>query len=109
MLDKVGKIISFTNELLPQLFFPKNIVKGLISIVVVPLAKRAATRRDAPPLRSVALTSAPCNSVLPLITAFRLSLEILKLLSTYGHVDLTPIIRRRMAYWLIHNYQNYTF
>ena len=37
------------------------------------------------------------------------SLEILKLLSTYGNVDLTPIIRRRMAYWLLHNYQNYTY
>ena len=37
------------------------------------------------------------------------SLEILKLLSTYGNVDLTPIIRRRMAYWLLHNYQNYLY
>ena len=37
------------------------------------------------------------------------SLEILKLLSTYGNVDLTPIIRRRMAYWLLHNYQNYSY
>lgn len=37
------------------------------------------------------------------------SLEILKLLSTYASVDLTPIIRRKMAYWLLFNYQNYTY
>ena len=37
------------------------------------------------------------------------SLEILKLLSTYSDVDLTPIIRRKMAYWLVGNYTNYTF
>ena len=37
------------------------------------------------------------------------TLEILKLLSTYKDVDLTPIIRRKMAYWLINNYTNYTY
>ena len=37
------------------------------------------------------------------------SLEILKLLSSYGNVDLTPIIRRKMAYWLLFNYEYYTY
>lgn len=37
------------------------------------------------------------------------SLEILRLLSTYSNVDLTPIIRRKMAYWLLFNYENYTY
>lgn len=37
------------------------------------------------------------------------SLEILKLLSTYGEIDLTPVIRRKMAYWLLSNYTNYTY
>ena len=37
------------------------------------------------------------------------SLDILKLLSTYAQVDLTPIIRKKMAYWLLSNYANYTY
>ena len=41
--------------------------------------------------------------------ASRNSLEILKLVSTYADVDLTPIVKRKMAYWLIHNYQNYVY
>lgn len=36
-------------------------------------------------------------------------LEILKLLSTYSEVDLTPIIRRKMCYWLLINFKNYTY
>lgn len=43
------------------------------------------------------------------VLASKRTLEILKLLSTYHAVDLTPIIRRKMAYWLINNYQNYTY
>ena len=39
----------------------------------------------------------------------RHSLDILKLLSTYSNADLTPIIRRKMAYWLLINYKNYTY
>lgn len=37
------------------------------------------------------------------------TLEILKLLSTYATVDLSPIIRRKMCYWLMMNYTNYTY
>lgn len=37
------------------------------------------------------------------------SLDILKLLSTYSNVDLIPIIRRKMAFWLVANYQNYAY
>ncbi len=37
------------------------------------------------------------------------TLEILKLLSTYADVDLTPVIRRKMAYWLVSNYTNYVY
>lgn len=37
------------------------------------------------------------------------SFEILKLLSTYAQVDLSPIIRRKMCYWLMMNYNNYTY
>lgn len=38
------------------------------------------------------------------------TLEILKLLSTYKtDADLTPIIRRKMAYWLLANYTNYVY
>ena len=32
-------------------------------------------------------------------------LEILKCLSSYDDVDLTPIIRRKMCYWLLFNYK----
>lgn len=36
-------------------------------------------------------------------------LEILKCLSSYDDVDLTPIIRRKMCYWLLFNYKYYKF
>lgn len=36
-------------------------------------------------------------------------LEVLKCLSSYADVDLTPIIKRRMSFWLLSNYQNYNF
>ena len=41
----------------------------MLSIVVVPSASRAATKREAPPRRSLATTSVPFNFVLPLIIA----------------------------------------
>ncbi len=37
------------------------------------------------------------------------ALEILKLLSTYTDSDLTPIIKRKMSYWLISNFTHYTY
>ena len=37
------------------------------------------------------------------------TMEILKLLEAYGNVDLIPIIRRKMAYWLVKNYINYKY
>ena len=37
------------------------------------------------------------------------TMEILKLLEAYGNVDLIPIMCRKIAYWLIRNYQNYTY
>jgi hypothetical protein len=36
-------------------------------------------------------------------------LEILKCLQNYANVDLTPIIKRRMCYWLLMNYENYNY
>ena len=36
-------------------------------------------------------------------------LEILKCLQSYANVDLTPIIKRKMCYWLLMNYQNYNY
>ena len=36
-------------------------------------------------------------------------LEILKCLHSYSDVDLTPIIKRKMCYWLLMNYQNYNY
>lgn len=36
-------------------------------------------------------------------------LEILKCLQSYSDVDLTPIIKRKMCYWLIFNYEKYEF
>lgn len=37
------------------------------------------------------------------------SFEILKLLETYGNVDLTPIVCRKMSFWLMMNYSKYTY
>lgn len=36
-------------------------------------------------------------------------LEILRLLSSYEHVDFTVLIRRKMSYWLLLNYQHYEY
>lgn len=36
-------------------------------------------------------------------------LEILKCLQGYSNVDLTPIIKRKMCYWLLMNYDNYNY
>ena len=36
-------------------------------------------------------------------------LEILKCLQSYANVDLTPIIKRKMCYWLLMNYENYNY
>jgi hypothetical protein len=37
------------------------------------------------------------------------TLEVLKLFSTYADVDLTPIIKRKMSYWLVSNFTNYKY
>ena len=34
---------------------------------------------------------------------------MLKLFSTYADVDLTPIIKRKMSYWLVSNFTNYKY
>lgn len=36
-------------------------------------------------------------------------LEILRLLSSYEQVDFTLLVRRKMSYWLLLNFQNYNF
>lgn len=39
----------------------------------------------------------------------RRKLEILKCLQSYANVDLTPIVKRKMCYWLLMNYENYIY
>lgn len=44
-----------------------------------------------------------------LIMESRNNLEILKCLSVITNIDLIPIVKGRMAYWLITNYANYNY